>query len=142
MTEDVSRAQFNYLEYVEKTDDPTINAFGLRLPQYPAICQKPIFFVTGVTGFLGGFILDSLVSKYPECIIYCLVRASSEREGGLRIQNNLEHLSLWNAEKFLNLIPICGNLKDDHFGLSDAQWNVLCESVTAIIHNGALVKEI
>jgi hypothetical protein len=45
--------------------------------------------LTGVTGFLGSFLLDELL-KSTHAVIYCLVRANSDEEGIARIKGTLE----------------------------------------------------
>jgi thioester reductase-like protein len=102
--------------------------------------------LTGVTGFLGAFIAQEYL-RNSSCVVYCLVRASSEAEASKRVVENLHRYRLLEgrndaetAEWVSRIVPVVGDLGKPLFGLSQQRWNELAASVDAIVHNGALVN--
>jgi len=73
--------------------DPEITAVG---KSFDFVESPTSIFVTGSTGFVGGFILHELL-KQSSADIYCLVRADNETLGKERILNNLESYDLKNG---------------------------------------------
>src|SRR5262249_53372622 len=52
-------------------------------------------FLTGVTGFLGAFVLRDLL-RMPEVVdVVCLVRASSDGDALVRIRDNMIRYGIW-----------------------------------------------
>jgi L-aminoadipate-semialdehyde dehydrogenase len=99
--------------------------------------QGPVVFITGVTGFLGAFILSAMAKRYPHAKLLCHVRAKTKEDGFRRILENCErHLVKVNENQ---IIPVCGDLGLPRLGLSQPHWDQLSEQVDIIIHNGALV---
>lgn len=95
--------------------------------------------LTGATGFLGGYLLTSLLEK-TRAVLYCLVRAKDKEDGLRRIKKNLEYYELWN-ERFIPRIRIViGNLDSPRFGLSNQQYESLASEIDVIYHNGAMVN--
>ncbi|MBL8100976.1 MAG: amino acid adenylation domain-containing protein, partial [Anaerolineales bacterium] len=95
--------------------------------------------LTGATGFLGAYLLSSLLER-THAVIHCLVRANSEEDGLHRIKKNLGYYELWNE----NLIPririVLGNLDSKRFGLSNTDYESLADELDVIYHNGAMVN--
>jgi amino acid adenylation domain-containing protein/thioester reductase-like protein len=108
-----------------------------RLERYPG--QFEAIFLTGVTGFLGAYLLDELLRE-TRADIYCLVRANSVEEGKKRIQRNLEEYALWNEATCSRIIPVLGDLALPDLGLSTAQFRELAARVDTIYHCGAWVN--
>lgn len=97
--------------------------------------------LTGVTGFLGAFIFDSLLQSLTgndegptTRRIYCLVRAVDEQEGRLRLQRHLERFRLWRDEWNDRIIVVAGDL--DSFGnrLTEAQAAAISEVYHCAAH--------
>ena len=98
--------------------------------------------LTGVTGFLGAFIAAELL-KSTECLVYCLVRASSEAEASKRVVENMGRYQLLedlDQNAIARVVPVVGDLGKPLFGMTQSRWNDLCGAIEAIIHNGALVN--
>jgi len=95
--------------------------------------------VTGVTGFLGAYLLAGQLNRWPNLKIRCLVRAESETDGFDRIKSNLEKFDLWNSEWQERLEPIIGDLSMPSFGLSSSKFSSLSSGLGGIVHNGASV---
>jgi thioester reductase-like protein len=99
--------------------------------------------VTGVTGFLGPFLLSSLLGQ-TSYTLHALVRATDAVHGLDRIIASLRRARLWSpaleADVRARVHVICGDLAEPHLGLGEAAFQRLAESVDAIVHNGALVN--
>ena len=92
-------------------------------------------FLTGATGFLGGFILSSVL-KSSTCPIYCLVRP-----GKLSAQERLEqNLKSYGLELSGRIRAISGDLSQESFGLKPDDYELLCREVDVIFHCGAAVN--
>ncbi|KAJ5324414.1 hypothetical protein N7476_003014 [Penicillium atrosanguineum] len=101
---------------------------------------EPTIFLTGATGFLGAHILrDLLTRKAPSTKVVALVRAKSEEQALERIRSTCRAYGFWDDAWTSKLQALCGDLGKPQFGLSQAVWDELTESVDAVIHNGALV---
>ena len=126
----------------------------LPLPQLPAWPPGEInnILLTGATGFLGPFLLNSLLRKTASTI-HVLVRAADAEHGRDRIMAGLRHAQLWTPELETvmadRLRVICGDLTQPHLGIAgrasgtaggEAAWLRLAERMDAIVHNGALVN--
>jgi thioester reductase-like protein len=99
--------------------------------------------LTGATGFLGPFLLSSLLGQ-TSYTVHALVRAADPEHGLDRIVASLRRAHLWSpaleAEVHDRVRVICGDLAESHLGIGEAAFLRLAESVDAIVHNGALVN--
>ncbi|KAI9098595.1 hypothetical protein DFS34DRAFT_78758 [Phlyctochytrium arcticum] len=135
----------DYAADLDIVDDP-INITAAKPDLAPFVphgetAGRPVVFLTGVTGFLGAFILSALFSRFPTAKIIALVRAPSTEKGLARIRQNNERHLVW-SESWVTedrLEPICGDLAAPSLGLDTATWDRLTTSVDFIVHNGALV---
>ena len=115
--------------------------WGVRFSEFAnSIATQPTaIFLTGVTGFLGAFLLYELLQQ-TEADIYCLVRSANITEAKQRIQNTLQSYLLWNEHLSSRIIPVVGDLSEPLLGLSEREFLVLAEQLDVIYHNGALVN--
>ncbi|OBK46786.1 thioester reductase domain-containing protein [Mycobacterium sp. 1081908.1] len=99
--------------------------------------------LTGATGFLGPFLVNSLLGQ-TSYTIHALVRATDAAHGLDRIIASLHRAQLWSpaleAEVRSRVRVVCGDLAEPHLGIGEAGFRRLAESVDAILHNGALVN--
>lgn len=95
--------------------------------------------LTGVTGFIGAFLLHELLQQ-TQANIYCLVRASDVNNGKQRIQKNLEFYLIWDESKSSRIIPLIGDLSQPLLGLTDEKFQEMAKQIDVIYHCGALVK--
>lgn len=107
----------------------------------PSASQGHQLFITGVTGFLGIHILGELMLRTDDSLIYCLVRASSadsaiERIKKAAIQYHIKQIT--NNMHRIRAIP--GDICLPQFGLTDNDWNNLCEKTGQIYHCAAEVN--
>lgn len=95
--------------------------------------------LTGVTGFLGRYLLRDLL-KSTEAEIYCLVRSKSEAIAQQRLQQNFNQFDQWDAcfDSRVHVIP--GDLSQPQLGIAPNQFERLTAQVDSIYHNGATVN--
>lgn len=97
-------------------------------------------FVTGATGFLGTFLIKDVLERSNINVkIIAHVRAADKAKGMERLRNSGIAFGTWKDSYESRIEPLIGNLEEKQFGLDDANWKQLTDSVDVIIHNGALV---
>ncbi|AFZ00728.1 thioester reductase domain-containing protein [Calothrix sp. PCC 6303] len=96
-------------------------------------------FVTGATGFLGGFIIYELL-KQTSCDVYCLVRAANTEAGKIKLKKNLEQYAIWDDEFEPRIIPILGDLSQPLLGISQEGFEMLAANMDAIYHSAATLN--
>ena len=116
--------------------DATINARDLNLA---SIKEPRHIFLTGVTGFLGAFLLHELLHQ-TQATIHCLVRASNNVEAMQRIQKNLEGYMLSDNMQSSRIAPISGDLAQPLLGLNERKFEELTKQLDVIYHCGAFVN--
>ncbi len=100
--------------------------------------------LTGVTGFLGAFLLHDLLQKTSARII-CLVRFndpedSDQGTGMARVRKNMLDFGVW-QDSLLDRIEILpGNLSRERLGLSQDGFDALATRVQVVIHSAAVVN--
>jgi thioester reductase-like protein len=116
-------------------------------PQAPAsLPEKPILnhvLLTGGTGFIGPFLIKSLLEQ-TRAKIYVLVRSSDEVQGKQRLRAAMESMGPCGAGLMLmfeaRVIPICGDLGQPKLGLMQDVWDFLANEMDSVFHNGATVN--
>ena len=100
--------------------------------------------LTGATGYLGGFLLKSILdntSAYVICVIRFTEPSENFRPAGLnRVRKNLLDLGLWNDSipERMEILP--GNLSRKRLGLSPEAFDEAASRVQVIIHAAANVN--
>ncbi|KAI9199474.1 male sterility protein-domain-containing protein [Polychytrium aggregatum] len=127
-----------------KHDDATVTAEGLPAFVFPE-APKTIL-LTGATGFLGIFLLFELAARFPEAKIVCLVRAKDKHAAKERLKTTAATIVVDSRDSTAPKYDIWGrvealpgDLSHDKWGLSEAVWDALGQSVDVIVHNGAEV---
>ncbi|KAI0120267.1 hypothetical protein F4776DRAFT_633434 [Hypoxylon sp. NC0597] len=96
--------------------------------------QKPadghVILLTGSTGSLGSYILDSLQKDSSVRRIYCLNRGPDSL---MRLRKSLSAKGLKPLTKKVQCLD--ANLSNSHFGLSTQEYRELLSQVTHVIHN-------
>jgi thioester reductase-like protein len=99
--------------------------------------------LTGGTGFIGPFLMKSLLEQ-TRAKIHVLVRASDEKQGMQRLRAAMESMGPCEArlmEMFdARVIPVCGDLGHPKLGLTQDVWDFLAQEIDAVFHNGATVN--
>jgi thioester reductase-like protein len=110
------------------------------LPEIPTVNHV---LLTGGTGFIGPFLIKSLLEQ-TRAKIYVLVRASDEDQGRQRLRAAMESMGSRAAglmEMFESrVIPICGDLGQPKLGLTQEVWEWVANEMDTVFHNGATVN--
>jgi thioester reductase-like protein len=117
----------------------------LPLPALPPVSPSvpSDILVTGATGFLGPFLISSLLGQ-TSYTLHALVRATDVEHGLDRIVASLRRAQLWSpaleAEVRGRVRVICGDLAEPALGIGEEAFQRLAQSVDGVVHNGALVN--
>jgi thioester reductase-like protein len=115
-------------------------AAPLPTPEIPVPKQV---LLTGGTGFIGPFLIQSLLEQ-TQAKIHVLVRASDEEQGKQRLRSAMDSMGPIDPavmEMFEDrVIPIRGDLAQPALGLSQETWDFLAQEIDTIFHNGATVN--
>ena len=98
--------------------------------------------LTGATGFLGPFLLRSLLDQ-TSAVFTVVLRGTDPLAARERLITTLQAAGLYDprtAENFDSRVHvICGDLASRRLGLSDHDWEQLAGTIDTIVHNGAWV---
>jgi thioester reductase-like protein len=110
------------------------------LPEIPIMNHV---LLTGGTGFIGPFLMKSLLEQ-TRAKIYVLVRASDDNQGGQRLRAAMESMGPCPAglmQMFESrVIPVCGDLGRPMLGVTQDVWDFLAHEMDTVFHNGATVN--
>src|ERR1700688_489950 len=99
--------------------------------------------LTGGTGFIGPFLIKSLLEQ-TRAKMYVLVRSSDEKQGRRRLRAAMESMGPCGAglmEMFeARVIPVSGDLAQPKLGLTQKAWDFLANEMDTVFHNGATVN--
>ncbi|MFI6096384.1 thioester reductase domain-containing protein [Lentzea sp. NPDC051213] len=96
-------------------------------------------FLTGVTGFLGAFLLRDLLQK-TTATVHCLVRAKDAADGLERVRTNLDWYGIEAGLDRLVVVP--GDLAAPRLGLDEETFDHLARTVDVVYHAAAQVNGI
>lgn len=109
----------------------------------PAVPVLDRVLLTGGTGFIGPFLIKSLLEQ-TRAKIYVLVRAADEEQGRQRLRAAMDSMGPCGASVMpmfeSRVIPICGDLGQPSLGLAQDVWDFLANEIDTIFHNGATVN--
>ncbi len=111
--------------------------FTQPLSQY-ALNPQAVF-LTGATGLLGVYLLDELL-RQSQAEIFCLVRAIDEDFARQRLVSHLQSYGLWKPEYASRIFPVIGDLTEPQFGLDDALYQQLAETVDVIYYSAGWIN--
>jgi thioester reductase-like protein len=110
------------------------------LPEIPILNHV---LLTGGTGFIGPFLMKSLLEQ-TRARIHVLVRSSGEHQGRQRLRAAMESMGPCPAELIqmfeTRVIPVCGDLGQKELGLTRGVWDFLTNEIDTVFHNGATVN--
>ncbi|MFI6230578.1 amino acid adenylation domain-containing protein [Micromonospora echinospora] len=92
--------------------------------------------LTGVTGFLGGFLLRALQAAGYE--VHCLVRADDEEQGRARVEETCRRYRV--GVDLSRVRVVAGDLARERFGLSEADYRDLAGRIEAVYHAAAHIN--
>lgn len=106
--------------------------------------QAKAILLTGVTGFLGAFLLNELLESTSARVL-CLVRFTDPSQEDIpaavaRIRRNLVDFGLWHDSLMERIEVVSGNLSRKRFGLSQEEFSELASRVQVIVHAAATVN--
>ncbi|WP_161500994.1 amino acid adenylation domain-containing protein [Embleya scabrispora] len=112
--------------------------------RFPSAQEPPttgrLVFLTGSTGFLGTYLLDALLDDGLAEKVVCLVRAPNEDRGRRRLAARMRRYGLDPTRLDERVTLVLGDLKQPRFGLDEAAFDALSESVDTILHAGSQVN--
>ncbi len=110
------------------------------MPEIPVLNHV---LLTGGTGFIGPFLIKSLLEQ-TRAKVYVLVRSSDEKQGRQRLRAAMESMGPCGAglmEMFdARVTPISGDLAQPKLGLMQDAWDFLANEIDTVFHNGATVN--
>ncbi|MEM9594497.1 MAG: amino acid adenylation domain-containing protein [Acidobacteriota bacterium] len=95
--------------------------------------------VTGGTGFLGAYLLDTLL-RVESADLYVLVRAADLDAARRRLREALEGYGLWRPEAADRLVPVLADLSEPRLGMDAEAFDDLAGRIGGIYHNAAWVS--
>jgi long-chain acyl-CoA synthetase len=98
--------------------------------------MERVYFITGVSGFLGQEILSLLAGK-PFRHIYCFIRGNRNKTALERLE---AILGIIGAATDGRISAIEGDLRNEKLGIDGELYERLCREVTHIIHSAADVR--
>lgn len=99
--------------------------------------------LTGVSGFLGVFLLKELLDQ-TDAKIYCLIRKGKFESVAERLLSNIERYELGSLLSLANrrIVMIPGDMGHDQFGVPLELYNNLASKIDLIYHCGAQVNSV
>ncbi|MEM9461356.1 MAG: thioester reductase domain-containing protein [Myxococcota bacterium] len=97
-----------------------------------------VVLLTGVTGFLGAYLLDELLRRTRARVV-CLVRAPDPTQGYDVVRAHLDRLRLEQPLRGARVAVVCGDLAKPRLGMSPAGYDELADTVDVVVHAGAHV---
>jgi thioester reductase-like protein len=123
--------------------DKTLIFTPLQIEPLPEIPELNHVLLTGGTGFIGPFLIKSLLEQ-TRAKIHVLVRASDEAQGMQRLRAAMESMGPCGVglmQMFKErVIPVCGDLGQPKLGLTQDAWDFLANEMDSVFHNGATVN--
>ncbi|MDP2312964.1 MAG: thioester reductase domain-containing protein [Pseudomonadota bacterium] len=95
--------------------------------------------LTGATGYIGVYVLAELMQQTDARVI-CLVRAATPEDGRQRIVAHLRRYDLLDGVDLDRVDIVLGDLLEDRFGFSPAQFAALAARIDTIVHAACWVN--
>lgn len=143
LSEKSSHVDLRALFPIIEADLQLENLFQQKLMKNSTTNAFSQIFLTGASGFLGTFLLQTLLIRYPAAHIYCLVRAEDEQAAEAKLHMALcthMHYSLEALKQRVTVLN--GDITLPQFALSDELFLDLSKKIDTIIHNAALVHHL
>jgi thioester reductase-like protein len=125
------------------SDDRKLIFTPLAPTLLPALPILNHVLLTGGTGFIGPFLMKSLLEQ-TRAKIHVLVRSSDEVQGMQRLRAAMESMGPCGAglmQMFeARVSPVCGDLGQPRLGLTQDVWDFLANELDTVFHNGATVN--
>jgi len=141
---------------IHGADSQRLRAVDLTLPQFmkdqaPTVDRSAAspavksVLITGASGYLGHFLCLELLRQFAgtDHRVICLVRARDDAAARDRLRKTFSTSPALLAgfdRLTANLDVIAGDLSEPQLGLDDKAWERLGQSITEIVHAGAMVN--
>ena len=93
--------------------------------------------LTGVTGFIGRYVLCDLLRRNVTLVVHCLIRADNIEHGRERLRAALQQSEIWDEVVASRVRVVVGDIGQARFGLSEAEFKDLCQRIDAVYHLAA-----
>ena len=129
-----------------RRDVDTLRRFvhGCVSQESPADAVSPADFrevlLTGATGFIGRFFLRDLLEHDSGLVVHCIVQADDAEHGFRRLRDALQEAETWDESFASRIRVVVGDIGESRFGLSDGEFNDLCERIDAVYHLAAEIS--
>lgn len=97
--------------------------------------------LTGANGFLGAYLLSSLLKTISGTTIHCLIKPSDNQSSIQKLKNALSHYGL-NDIDFDRIVVHEGNFGKPNLGLPQEKHHDLAKKIDSIYHCGAMVNHL
>jgi amino acid adenylation domain-containing protein/thioester reductase-like protein len=135
---DILRGRRSAVSVVDLRVEATLAADYVAEPASDAVIKSPnAVLLTGVTGFLGAYLLREILRRSASTVC-CVVRCASPADGMQRVRKHLESSGLWDDTWGTRIEILPGDLDAPSVGLAKV-FDSLGERIDAIVHNGAHV---
>ena len=94
-------------------------------------------FLTGATGFVGGFVLRDLLAQNEDLVVHCIVRARNTEHGFDRLRAALRQADIWDEGYASRIRIVAGDVTEARFGLSEPDFEAMCQRIDAVYHLAA-----
>lgn len=115
--------------------DPAIRPAA---PWKPSQTPPQAIFLTGVTGYLGAFLLHELLAR-TTAQIYCLIRADDQHHALLRLKQTLARYQIGGEGWQERVVLIVGDLRKPLLGIEPELFQRLASTIEVIYHSAAEV---
>lgn len=143
MAEALSASNEAKIQWLESIDLQTMadNALSGLADATPFNQQASVnsLLLTGASGYLGTYILNRLLNT-TDYHIYCVIRCTDAEQGFERLRKAAEEKGLDNDIDHSRLTIMPGELSKPQLGVTDENYQCLCQNVDAIIHNASIIN--
>lgn len=144
----VEQIEGKYLATAKQSESLTLAledaAMELSMPKvipYPEDLTPKEILLTGVTGFVGVYLLAALLQQ-TQANIYCIIRAENSKAMQQKFVASLTKYKLEQLKDNPRIKLVRGDLEKENLGLAQAEYNKLLVLIDTIYHNGAWVHHI
>ena len=96
--------------------------------------------VTGGTGYVGAFLIESLACRSDVSEVVALIRASDNEAAGKRLNKTLARRAIESTAWLSKVTPLAGDVKEEQFGLSEEAFAFLACRIHSVVHAAAEVN--
>ena len=104
----------------------------------PAVALPRSILLTGATGFLGAYLLRSLL-RNTKAQVVCLVRPDKD-DGQTRVRRNLERYGIWDDGFDHRIAILEADITQPHLGLPPSSFDALAITIDVVFHAAASVN--